>query len=161
NSAPPMLKYTCTHPRHTRPRMHSAPITAPQSNDSSNPLPVPDIACLTTKETRRHVLSFLQTRSEASGDRHSPHALWLAHLVYTLEGRHRLALVLVQSGGDDLAVRQVHLLVRLLLEAERVLHPVLVVTVREVLAGVRTTRLLAGGGGSGGLNAEKFHVSVS
>lgn len=41
-----------------------------------------------------------------------------------------------------------------LLEAEGVLHPVLVVTIGEVLAGVSTTRLLAGGGRGGGLGTK-------
>lgn len=78
-------------------------------------------------------------------------------LVYTLERRNRLALILVQGGGNDLAVCQVYLAVGLLLEAESVLHPVLVITVRVVLAGVSTTGLLSGGSGSGGLNTMVSH----
>lgn len=48
---------------------------------------------------------------------------------------------------------------RLLLPAERVFHPVLVVTVGVVLAGVGTTRLLPVGSGSGSLGTVSF-VSV-
>lgn len=72
-------------------------------------------------------------------------------LVYTLERRHSLALVLVEGGTDDLAVRKVDTAVGLLLEAQGVLHPVLIVTVGVVLAGVGTTRLLAVGGRDGSL----------
>jgi hypothetical protein len=42
--------------------------------------------------------------------------------------------------------------VGLLLEGECMLHPVLVVSVGEVLTGVSTTRLLSVGGRLGGLN---------
>ena len=72
-------------------------------------------------------------------------------LVYTLEGRHGLAFVLVECGANDLTVGEVNLAVRLLLEAESVLHPVLVITVGEVLTSVCTTGLLAVGGRDGGL----------
>lgn len=73
-------------------------------------------------------------------------------LVGTLEWRNGLALALVQSTGLDLTVAELDLTVRLLLPGESVLHPVLVITVGEVLTGVSTTRLLAVGGGSGGLS---------
>ena len=72
-------------------------------------------------------------------------------LVYTLEWRHGLALGLIQGGGNDVAVRQVDLAVGLLLEAESVVHPGLVVSVGVVLTGVGATGLLAGGGRGGGL----------
>ena len=75
-------------------------------------------------------------------------------LVYTLEGRHGLALVLVQGGGDDVAVANVDLAMGLLLEGQGVLHPLIVVTLGEVLAGVGTTGLLAVGGGLGGLGTK-------
>lgn len=67
-------------------------------------------------------------------------------LIRTLERRDRLALRRVQGGVLDLAVLQVDLAVRLLLPCESVLHPVLVVTLGVVLAGVGTARLLAVGG---------------
>lgn len=72
-------------------------------------------------------------------------------LVYTLEGRNGLALGLIERRGNDATVRQVDLAVGALLERQSVLHPFLVVTFGEVLAGVGTTRLLAGGGGGSGL----------
>lgn len=80
-------------------------------------------------------------------------------LVYTLEGRNRLALSLVQGVGDDTAVRQINLAVWCLLETESVLHPVLVVTVGVIFTGVGTTRLLTVGGGDGGLGTVKSGVS--
>lgn len=76
-------------------------------------------------------------------------------LVYTLERRNGLALRLIQRRGDDATVRQVDLAVGGLLEGECVLHPFLVITFGEVLAGMGTTRLLAGSGGSGGLGTKK------
>lgn len=76
-------------------------------------------------------------------------------LVYTLEGRNRLALSLVQSVGNDTAVRQVNLAVWCLLETESVLHPVLVVTVGVIFTGVGTTRFFTVGGGDGGLGTVK------
>jgi len=81
-------------------------------------------------------------------------------LVCTLERRHGLALGLVQSGADDLSVGQVDLAVRLLLERESVLHPVLVVTVRVILAGVSTTRLLSVGSRLGGLDTIIMSVLI-
>lgn len=47
-----------------------------------------------------------------------------------------------------------------LLPGEGVLHPVLVVTVGVVLAGVGATRLLAVGGGGGGLDTVESIVSL-
>jgi hypothetical protein len=74
-------------------------------------------------------------------------------LVDTLHRGHGLALGLVEGGANDAAVRQVDLAVGLLLPAERVLHPVLVVALGEVLAGVGAARLLPVGGGDGRLGA--------
>lgn len=54
--------------------------------------------------------------------------------------------------ADDLAVGQVDLAVRLLLERQGVLHPVDIVTVGVVFTGVGTTRLLSVGGRGGGLS---------
>src|SRR4051812_4810393 len=64
-------------------------------------------------------------------------------LVRPLERRDGLALVLVERGADDGAVAEVDLAVRLLLPGEGVLHPVLVVAVGVILAGVGATGLLA------------------
>lgn len=75
----------------------------------------------------------------------------MATLVDTLHWRHGLALVLIEGGTNDAAVREVNLAVGLLLPAKRVLHPVLIVTVREVFPGVSATRFLAVRGGGGGL----------
>jgi hypothetical protein len=72
-------------------------------------------------------------------------------LVDTLERRNGLALVLIQGLGLNGTVTEVDLAVSLLLPGEGVLHPVLVVTVGEVLTGVSTTRLLTVGGSQGGL----------
>ncbi|KAI6755199.1 hypothetical protein HG531_004305 [Fusarium graminearum] len=72
---------------------------------------------------------------------------------------HGLALGLVQGGADDLSVGQIDLAVRLLLERECVLHPVLVISVGEILAGVSTTRLLSVGGRLGGLDTIIMSVS--
>ena len=59
------------------------------------------------------------------------------HLVGPLEWRDGLAFVLVQRVADDGPVAELRLALRLLLPAERVLHPVDVVSLLEVLAGVR------------------------
>lgn len=80
--------------------------------------------------------------------------LWCI-LVGTLEGRHGLALALVQGVGLDGAVVQVDLAVGVLLPRKSVLHPVLVITLGEVLTGVSTTRLLAVGGGDSGLGTDR------
>lgn len=72
-------------------------------------------------------------------------------LVGTLERRHSLALLLIQSVGLNGTVVEGDLAVGLLLPGESVLHPLLVVTVGEVLTSVSTTGLLAVGGGDGGL----------
>lgn len=78
--------------------------------------------------------------------------LSLTFLVHTLEWRNSLALGLVKRVADDLAVGQVDLAVRLLLERQGVLHPVDVITVGVVFTGVGTTRLLSVGGRGGGLS---------
>ena len=80
-------------------------------------------------------------------------------LVCALERRNSLALVLIESGADNLPVAELRLAVRLLLPRQRVLHPVLVVTLREVLAGVCTSRLLAVGGRLGGLDGASQQVA--
>lgn len=74
-----------------------------------------------------------------------------ASLVGTLEGRNGLALRLVQSVGLNSTVSELNLTMGLLLPCEGVLHPVLVVTIGEVLTGVSTTGLLTVGGGESGL----------
>ncbi len=74
-------------------------------------------------------------------------------LVDTLHRGHGLALLLVEGGANDAAVREVDLAVRRLLPAEGVLHPVHVVAVGVVLAGVGATRLLAVRGRGGSLGA--------
>ncbi len=76
---------------------------------------------------------------------------FFSSLVYTLERRNGLALGLVQRRSNDATVREVDLAMGLLLEGQSVLHPFLVVTVGEILAGVGTTGLLAGSGSGGGL----------
>jgi hypothetical protein len=63
----------------------------------------------------------------------------LMFLVCTLEWRYSLALVLIQCSTDDLPVAQIHLAVGLLLPRQSVLHPLLVIAVRVVLAGVCTS----------------------
>jgi hypothetical protein len=99
-------------------------------------------------------------------------------LVGTLERRHGLAFILVQRTVRDLAVRELYvrrLHVRLV--GERVLHPVLVITLqrvtlvgqlhaghkntdlREVLASVSTTRLLASRGRRDGLDGVLENVA--
>jgi hypothetical protein len=72
-------------------------------------------------------------------------------LVDTLEGRNGLALVLIQGLGLNGTVAELNVAVGLLLPGESVLHPVLVVTLGEVLTSVSTTRLLTVGGSEGGL----------
>lgn len=72
-------------------------------------------------------------------------------LVSTLEGRDGLALSLIQSTSLNSTVAELDLAVGLLLPGESVLHPVLVITVREILTGVGTTRLLTVGGGGSSL----------
>lgn len=85
-----------------------------------------------------------------------PHDTWTpakstARLVHTLEWWHRLALVRVQGVLLDSTVGDFHRAVRLLLEGQSVLHPVLIITLRVVLAGMGTARLLAVSSGVGGL----------
>ena len=85
-------------------------------------------------------------------------------LVHTLERRDGLALVLVESVPNNLTVCQVDLAVRLLLEGEGVLHPVNIVTVGEVLAGVSTTRLLSvssSGGSLGTVEWSEYFIITS
>jgi hypothetical protein len=72
-------------------------------------------------------------------------------LVDTLERRNGLALVLIQGLGLNGTVAELNVAVGLLLPGESVLHPVLVVTLGEVLTSVSTTRLLTVGGSEGGL----------
>lgn len=83
----------------------------------------------------------------------------MTRLVDTLEGWHRLALLLIQGVVLDGTVAQVDLAVGLLLPRESVLHPVLVITVGVVLTGVSTTRLLTVSGGNSGLGAISSVVS--
>ena len=64
-------------------------------------------------------------------------------LVGTLERRHRLALSVVQSLSLNGTVLQIHLAMGLLLPCQGVLHPVLIVTLGEVLTSVSATGLLA------------------
>lgn len=72
-------------------------------------------------------------------------------LVSTLERRNRLALVLVQGCVRDVAVVKVDPAVGVPLPCKGVLCPVLVVTLREVLACVGTTGFLTVSGGNSGL----------
>ena len=80
------------------------------------------------------------------------HLHYTPHLVASGERRNGLALVLVQGGADDGAVAELGLSVGLLLPRESVLHPVLVVTVGVVLAGVGAAGFLAVGGALGSLD---------
>lgn len=82
---------------------------------------------------------------------HDNHTSARTPLVRTLERRYRLALGRVQGAVLHASVVQVDLAVRILLPCEGVLHPVVVVTLREVLASVRAARLLAVSGRNGGL----------
>jgi hypothetical protein len=84
----------------------------------------------------------------ARNDNHTPAR---TPLVRTLERRYRLALGRVQGAVLHASVVQVDLAVRILLPCEGVLHPVVVITLREVLASVRAARLLAVSGRNGGL----------
>lgn len=100
-------------------------------------------SCLAVMQrTKSHVL--LQTTTRSSPTLSSP-------LVHTLEWWDSLALVLVECRADNTTVGQVDLAVGLLLPAERVLHPVVVVTIREILTGVGTTGFLSGSGRGSGL----------
>lgn len=79
------------------------------------------------------------------------HTCHPARLVSTLEWWYRLALVGIQSLVLHGAEGKIDLAVGSLLPCESVLHPVLVITFREVFAGVGTTGFLAVGGSDGGL----------
>lgn len=79
-------------------------------------------------------------------------------LVNTLSGGHGLALGLVQGMADVLSVAKLDLVTALLVPREGVLHPVDVVTLGVVLAGVGTTRLLTGGSTVGGLHGASEQV---
>jgi len=89
-----------------------------------------------------------------------PTRIWNA-LVHTLEGRDGRALLLVESRANNTAVREIDLAVGGLLPGQSVLHPVLVITVGVVLAGVGATRLLAVSSGGGGLGAINQSLSTS
>ena len=82
----------------------------------------------------------------------TPHTDIEGSLISSLERRHGLALGLVERVHRYGPVAQVHLLMRLLLPRERVLHPFVVVAVGEVLACVRSSRFLAVGCCFGGLD---------
>jgi hypothetical protein len=60
-------------------------------------------------------------------------------LVRTLERWYSLALILVKGSTDNLPVAQLGLAVWLLLPRQSVLHPLLIVTVGEVLTCVRSS----------------------
>jgi hypothetical protein len=74
------------------------------------------------------------------------------HLVDTLERWYGLALVLVQGVVDNSTVAEVDLSLRLLLEGQGVLLPVLVVSLWEIFTGVCTTGFLSRGCSFGGLD---------
>lgn len=78
------------------------------------------------------------------------------YLVHTLEWRHGLALGLVEGVRNDGTVTEFYLAVRLLLEGQGVLHPVVVVTVRVILTGVSAAGLFAVGSRDGSLSAEMY-----
>lgn len=82
-----------------------------------------------------------------------PHRINFDEINLPLEWWHRLALSLIKCGGNNTSVLEIHLSVRSLLPAQGVLHPVLVVSVWEILTGVGTTRLLASGGRDGSLSS--------
>ena len=63
-------------------------------------------------------------------------------LVGSLEWGNGLALILVQSMAYDRSVGKIDLALRLLLISKTVLHPLLVVPLREVLSCMCTARLL-------------------
>lgn len=73
-------------------------------------------------------------------------------LVRPLERWDGRTLLLVEGVAIDGTVREVDLAVGVLLVGKGVLHPVDVVTLRVVLTGVGTTRLLAVGGSNGSLS---------
>lgn len=138
--------------------MDACPLSSPHRGQSGFPFPGP-VPTVMPPPLRRH--QRLHPFAAETTQRASPRAtvstqtgavfrLATSPLVDTLHRGHGLALVLVEGGADDAAVRQVDLAVGLLLPAESVLHPVGVVTVGVVLAGVGATRLLAvrGRGGS-------------
>lgn len=81
------------------------------------------------------------------------------HLIRSLEWWYSLALGLIKGVGYNRSVTNVNLCMRLLLPCECVLHPVLVITVGEVLACVGTTGLLAVCGGLGGLHGASQKVT--
>ena len=89
----------------------------------------------------------------------SPSVPRATRLVCTLERRHRLALLVVQGLSLDSTEVQVNLAVGLLLPCEGVLHPVLVITLREVLTSVSTTGLLTVGSSNSGLGSVSFFVN--
>jgi len=90
---------------------------------------------------------------------HKKHMFASDCLVLSGERRNGLALSLVKGGAGDLAVTELNLAVGLLLPCQGVLHPVLVVTVGEVLTGVSTTGLLSLSGSFGGLDGASQEVT--
>lgn len=81
-------------------------------------------------------------------------------LVHTLKWRHRLALILIQRVVLNSPVSEVHLAVGVLLPRKGMLHPVLIVTLREVFTRMGTARLLAIRGGNGGLSPVRLLVGI-
>lgn len=80
----------------------------------------------------------------------------VTRLVGTLERWDRLAFSRIQSIGLNATVTKLDFAVGLLLPRQSVLHPVLIVTIGEVLTGVGSTRLLTGSCGSGSLGTVRM-----
>lgn len=80
-------------------------------------------------------------------------------LILPLERGHRLALRLIERSTRDMSIPDLDILMRLPLPRERVLHPLLVVTIREVLASVGATRFFAVGGRLSGLHGAGEEVA--
>jgi len=83
----------------------------------------------------------------------------IATLIRPLERWHSLTLLLIQRIHLHLPVPKLHLLVRLLLEGDGVLHPFLIVSLWIILTGVCSTRFLAVDGGFGSLNGAGEEVA--
>ena len=89
-----------------------------------------------------------------------PNTFQKIKLVYTLERRHSLALILIQSSINNATVLDFDIgFVDVALESESMFHPFVVITVGEVLTGMGATGFLAGSGGSDCLNSALQNIS--
>lgn len=139
-----------------RPKLHKF---AKAFSDTSTPSPCPQDIIMSVCPYHISGITVLVTSLHKCHIQHSSFH-YQSTLVGTLERRHSLALVLVQRGADHTSVAEIDLAMGVLLPCQGVLHPVLIIPLGEVLAGVGTTGLLAVGGSNRSLGPAITSISV-